>query len=288
MLAHIAAIVVLAANLSSLAHSCFTDSRSDAARFSSRSFTNAGARPALANSPVLRPRNNEPHDCRNVSGCMSRLRPLAAFAVTGLVVFSACGKSRQRGKSGARVPLYGGERPAGPLRFTTLTGRKVGRPEAALRIDLSALSWREHGNEFEQRRIARGTWTVVERPDGWIVGLDAGEWGGLVQWYSNTGVLLQTLTRSEPLLQFIYDDRVLLCLTGMRHLTTDTGHIHAFKSSARGWTRLATIPLPSSPVRADIHKNGTFSIEFLDRPPILYRSGLLDEDSEQPRSSKGR
>jgi hypothetical protein len=135
--------------------------------------------------------------------------------------------------------------------------------------------------EVQEHCKEAGSWKAVELDNGWLVGLNAGEWGGLAQWYSKSGALLATLQKSEPLRQFIYDDEVLLCLTGIRHLTIDEGHIWVFERNEASWKRLAVIPLPGSPSALTVEQDGSLRIQFAHRPTVIYRSGLLVEEPER-------
>jgi hypothetical protein len=95
-----------------------------------------------------------------------------------------------------------------------------------------------------------GKRSVLEVSDGWLIGLDAGEWGGGLWWFSRDGRTKQKLL-SDNVKSIYNTSKGTLVLTGLAHLDHDDGSVYRFtdtadKISVRWLSKLGRAPEAST------------------------------------------
>ena len=110
---------------------------------------------------------------------------------------------------------------------------------------------------FVKTRQMRGHATTMKTADGWLVGFDAGEFGGGLWWSSENGETTKLLSE-ENVHALIPREDVVLVLTGLDHMGSNVGAISAYRPSSRTTSRSLTsiAELDSAPDAAAITENG--------------------------------
>lgn len=80
---------------------------------------------------------------------------------------------------------------------------------------------------------AGGHRVVHQLDDGWLVGFEAGEWGGSLWWFSADGKRRQKLS-SENIVYFVKLSSEVLALGGLNHMSIDTGKALTVKKDRSG------------------------------------------------------
>jgi hypothetical protein len=92
--------------------------------------------------------------------------------------------------------------------------------------------------------------TAQKVDDGWLVGFDAGEFGGGLWWADQSGQHTKKLT-GEHVVAFVPRGDAVLVFTGLAHLFTDKGNIYSFTAKEPGGLALIA-NLGSAPSAATI------------------------------------
>jgi hypothetical protein len=97
--------------------------------------------------------------------------------------------------------------------------------------------------------------TVQKVDDGWLVGFNAGEFGGGLWWADQSGQHTKELT-GEHVVAFVPRGDAVVVFTGIAHLTIDEGNIYSF--TAKDPAELALIAkLGSAPSATMMEDDGT-------------------------------
>ncbi len=85
--------------------------------------------------------------------------------------------------------------------------------------------------------------------DGWLLGLDAGEFGGGLNHYDRAGNKTEILGSLDENIRGLYQlDGALLAVGGLAHLTLDHGRVYSLTKSSDGtWHAVPLAQLPSAP-----------------------------------------
>jgi hypothetical protein len=95
---------------------------------------------------------------------------------------------------------------------------------------------------------ARGLRHVLAVPDGFLVGFDAGEWGGALFWLSSTGQKWRKLSGENVNGLVALGSREVLVLQGLNHLDLEEGMARWFQQGADArWTLSAKKKLDAGP-----------------------------------------
>jgi hypothetical protein len=101
-----------------------------------------------------------------------------------------------------------------------------------------------------------GRRTVMKAPDGWIVGFDAGEWGGGLYWFSPDGKEHYQITPPHPVgwldaenvRDILPDGNSYLVAQGLAHLSLDQGKVVRLTRQGKGrWIAKRVADLGSAP-----------------------------------------
>jgi hypothetical protein len=141
-----------------------------------------------------------------------------------------------------------------------------------LKISLDTL--RDHQdplpNGIEAKVVAAGSKSarhVIRVKDGWLVGLDSGEFGGALWWLSSDGKSRRRLAALN-VVGFAESSKGVLALTGLAHLTLDSGKVFLVMEGAAGDRKVeALADLGAAP--------RTFAVESPDSLLILTTRGLV-------------
>lgn len=125
------------------------------------------------------------------------------------------------------------------------------------------LAWRSHldlpqPSSVPGRTFSHSISAVEQFADGWLVGIDGGEWGGGL-FYVQQGQPPKELVR-ENVVALVPTSRGVQALFGLAHLTFDYGRYRMISFAEDGPTVGAAYPLPSSPI--DIAKD-TSGVTFV-------------------------
>jgi len=131
----------------------------------------------------------------------------------------------------------------------------------------------------------------------WLVGFDAGEFGGGLWWTSQDGKRTKLLTR-ENVQAFIQRDKDVLVFTGLSHMGYDRGAAYLFRSTGDDGEITRIADLDSAPSAALLENNGSVLIAVSNgvvtlRPdesvvrlykqedmPILYPNSVAGEEGD--------
>ena len=91
-------------------------------------------------------------------------------------------------------------------------------------------------SEISSKEVAvgsKGDRHVIRVEDGWLVGIDRGEFGGALWWFSSDGKNSKKLA-DENVVGFAQSSSGMMALTGLAHLGIDTGKILRITNGAAG------------------------------------------------------
>lgn len=118
---------------------------------------------------------------------------------------------------------------------------------------------------FSPTQKTRGEQFFTQVNDGWIVGFNAGEWGGSLRWYSPRGD--KTYPISKDQISGFLPTRVgLLALEGLAHMGLNKGQIiHLHKDFKGRWTSSRFVNLKHAPEAATQDTDGSIVVATTDR-----------------------
>lgn len=112
---------------------------------------------------------------------------------------------------------------------------------------------------FSARKSARRH--VLEVDDGWLIGFDAGEYGGALWWLSQDGSKRERLVNENVQGIAMLGSRIVV-LTGLAHLSMDTGHAFDLTHGHEGrWRAGLRTDLGASPLAFTVQPD--MSIMFM-------------------------
>jgi hypothetical protein len=128
---------------------------------------------------------------------------------------------------------------------------------------------------FVLSKEMRGRAVTLKTSDGWLVGFDAGEFGGGLWWSSEDGRAVKHLLE-ENVHALIAQNGIPLVLTGLAHMGDDHGAIYAYHAGKKeAWGSLLRVAdLGSSPGAASLSEDGTL---FVVTHKNIVRFGTANE-----------
>jgi hypothetical protein len=116
-------------------------------------------------------------------------------------------------------------------------------------------------SHFVQSKEMRGRAVTLKTSDGWLIGFDAGEFGGGLWWSNEDGKTVKHLLE-ENVHALVVQNGTPLVLTGLAHMDSDEGAIYAYHpgraETSGSLPRVAD--LGSSPGAASVSEDGTLFI----------------------------
>jgi len=126
-----------------------------------------------------------------------------------------------------------------------------------------------------------GSRSVLRTADGWLVGFDAGEFGGGLWWFNNEGDENRKLLSENVHAIYQTADGVFV-LVGLAHLSLDSGKIYKFTDTADEVRVTQLADLGGSPEASTVDADGRFvvatprsvvAIDYAGHVHKLYKSG---------------
>lgn len=94
-----------------------------------------------------------------------------------------------------------------------------------------------------------GEYAYQKVDDGWLIAIDAGEWGGAVWWYSNDGSVHYEISK-DSIFQFIQMGKNVYAYGGSYR--PEEGYFVSFRQDPAGhWVSMKTLDLDSVPISAE-------------------------------------
>lgn len=132
----------------------------------------------------------------------------------------------------------------------------------------------EQGSAKEGRA---GEWFSVQVSDGWIIGFNAGEWGGALWWYSPDGKRRYKISEDQ-VVGFIKTDAGLFALEGLAHKSISRGRIVKLAKDNEGrWVSSNFVELGGAPEVGVLASDGLLTAATHDR---LLRVNLVTKRIE--------
>ena len=117
---------------------------------------------------------------------------------------------------------------------------------------------------------------IVQLKDGYLVGLNNGEWGGGLYWYSKNGKKKYKIFDSafcSPVVQFIKRDNEIYAITGISHLGMSFGNIIKIEKEKKAWKLEEFVKLPNAPYAIQLDSKANML--------VFTSSGLYSIDKEK-------
>ena len=128
---------------------------------------------------------------------------------------------------------------------------------------------------FTRTDQMRGRSVVAKAGDGWLVGFDAGEFGGGLWWTSNDGREKKKLT-DENVHAILARQAELLVFTGLAHMSIDEGRVYSYRPASQSVGTLVEVAdLGSAPNAALVESNDIVLVAAQTRILALYPSNQL-------------
>jgi hypothetical protein len=134
-----------------------------------------------------------------------------------------------------------------------------------------------------------GSRSLLRTADGWLVGFDAGEFGGGLWWFNNGGDENQKLLPENVHAIYRTPDGVFV-LVGLAHLSLNSGKIYQFTETDEEVKVKHVADLGGSPEASTVDSEGRFvvatprsvlAVDYTGKVDELYKSG---EDLTYPTS----
>jgi hypothetical protein len=115
--------------------------------------------------------------------------------------------------------------------------------------------------------LSRSERRVIRVGDGWLVGIDAGEFGGALWWFSSDGRSSNRLA-DENVIGFAESSKGVLAPAGLAHMGTDAGKVLRITEGAAGRRKVETLAdVGAAPM--------AFAAESPDALLVVTNSGLV-------------
>jgi hypothetical protein len=129
---------------------------------------------------------------------------------------------------------------------------------------------------FVRNKEMLGKATVIKAGDGWLIGFNAGEFGGGLWWSNADGSKTKRLS-DENVQVMVNRGKEILVLTGLAHLGTDEGSIYSYLPSDHINPLIQVSDLGSAPGAAVLQEDGTLLIATERRILKLSPDNRLQE-----------
>lgn len=126
-----------------------------------------------------------------------------------------------------------------------------------------------------------GSRSVLRTADGWLVGFDAGEFGGGLWWFNNEGDENRKLL-SDNVHEIYQTADGVFVLVGLAHLSLDSGKLYKFTDTIDEVSVTQLADLDGSPEASTVDADGRFvvatprsvvAIDYAGHVHKLYKSG---------------
>jgi hypothetical protein len=112
--------------------------------------------------------------------------------------------------------------------------------------------------------------------DGWLIGVDLGEWGGVLWWVASDGGRHRRLATANVKALVATGDEIVV-VTGLAHMTSREGSLLHLERTD-GWCVARTTLLPSTPTAVAVLPPLGLVLTFgLDGEVRTWRDGVLSE-----------
>jgi len=177
--------------------------------------------------------------------------------------------------------------PSGPFEeHSKLRQANYSRHEWRVSVSSGQLQITDDGNRYhEQAGLVfpphfRRTKDMIGRAmtaragDDWLIGFNAGEFGGGLWWTSPDGKRTKLLTR-ENVQAFVRRDKDVLVFTGLSHMGYDQGAAYIFRSTDDDGEITRIADLDSAPCAALLEDNGSVLIALTNGVVTLQPDGSV-------------
>ena len=108
--------------------------------------------------------------------------------------------------------------------------------------------------------MLRGQRYVTMVNNGWIVGFNAGEWGGTLWWFSSDGRKKYMISKDQ-VSGFFPSKAGLLAIEGLAHMSIDKGRIIRLRQNRKGrWATERFVDLKHAPYAAALDSGGSLIV----------------------------
>jgi hypothetical protein len=129
-----------------------------------------------------------------------------------------------------------------------------------------------------------GRRSVLRTADGWLVGFDAGEFGGGLWWFNNEGDENRKLLSENVHAIYQTTDGVFV-LVGLAHLSLDDGKIYKFTDAADEVSVTQLADLGGSPEASTVDADGS-SLQLHEASSPLTMLGMFGSSTNRVRVSR--
>lgn len=151
-------------------------------------------------------------------------------------------------------------------------------------------------SHFHRTTDMMGRAMTARAGDGWLVGFNAGEFGGGLWWTNSDGERARLLTR-ENVQAFLSRGKDVLVFTGLAHMTYDSGTVYLFRSTGDDAALSRIADLGSAPSAVLLENTGSVLVAVSngvvalrpegsivrlykqDKMPILYPNSITGAES---------
>ena len=120
----------------------------------------------------------------------------------------------------------------------------------------------------------RGRRHLIKTTDGWLIGWNAGEWGGSVWWFSSDGSNSNRISKHQVVGFYPVADGIL-APSGLAHLGISEGKLVKFTKTNDQWTSKEVVDLKAAPEAACLDKDSTLIIATTENLVRVKSSGEL-------------
>lgn len=177
------------------------------------------------------------------------------------------------------APLIEGRERVGPLRSSS-KGLPDRLPEFVRVLDLLRASPELRGLADEVsleldhgRSVTDFAFVYVDVVDGYLVGLDHGEWGGALWWISHD-YQVRSLLAAENVRGIVADRASAIAICGLAHLVIDEGELVRLVKDG-GWRPLDTMPLRAAPWSFVLGPDGELELASWNGDVVTYKGGAI-------------
>lgn len=167
--------------------------------------------------------------------------------------------------------LYEANHSSHEWRVSAPTGRLEIRNEGKRTREESGLAFPPH---FHRTKDMIGRAMTVRADGDWLIGFDAGEFGGGLWWTSQDGKRTKLLTR-ENVQAFVRRDKDVIVFTGLSHMGYDRGAAYLFRSTINDGKITRIADLDSAPSAALLENNGSVLIAVSNGVVTLQPDGSV-------------
>lgn len=121
--------------------------------------------------------------------------------------------------------------------------------------------------------LGRRSWQRVS--DGWLVGLDAGEWDGSLWWFSPDGRRRYKVS-DDQVHFFLNTPSGLVACEGLAHITIQRGHVTQLVRTSGRWRVARRIDLHDAPQVGLVDADGSLLLVTYGQLLRVHRDGVVE------------